>query len=123
MTKESEDAAKWSIIEKYQETSKRLVVLGQRCEEIGRAINVLGHAISDHPETVTITQDNVTYPKYAGYPAFERNREEMSTLSVADYNPDSLKALVDDYREALRVKMDCLEKLHTLGVSMEAVAK
>ncbi|MDG7001407.1 MAG: hypothetical protein JRN15_20105, partial [Nitrososphaerota archaeon] len=106
-----------------QEASKQLIVLSHRCEAIGSAIAVLGRAIGDHPETVTITGENVTYPKYAGAPAFERNRDTRATLPITDYSLDNLKDLVDEYKEALKAKMDCLEKLHALGVNLETLTK
>lgn len=117
MTKESENAAKWEIIEQYKNAHNKLVAIGHRCKEIGKAISTLGHAVAEYPEGVVITDGSVTYPKYAGSPAFERNKTETFALSKDGYDLSNIKVLVDEYTDTLQIKTEAEYKIRELGIN------
>lgn len=117
MTKESENAAKWEIIQQYKDAHDKLVVVSHRCREIGKAISTFGHAVAEYPEEVLITSETVTYPKYAGTPAFERNKTETSTLRKEDYDLDSIESLIDEYKNTLKLKTEAEQRIQKLGIN------
>jgi hypothetical protein len=121
MSDESEKAARWETIERFQKAKQRLEELEGQCKRMGDFIAVFGNAIRDVPGEVRITPESISYPKYAGALAYQHefNRRERVEIPTGEFNLEGIRALVDDYQTTLWEKTEARDQLLKFGVDLE----
>ncbi len=114
MSDEAEKAAKWNVVEQFNEAKEHLLALESVMTNLGKQWAAFSEALKEPNIFVfDVTKNVVTLGQSnAGL------RRPLGQLTPGDMNWEKFCALLTDYQETSRKKTELICKLHDAGLSV-----